>query len=313
MGNAMNNFRNILFVADGSKGEQAALSKMLDVVRETGARVTVMQVMLPVADAVAVGAALDFDDLQQRVNDEARERLVRLIKSCSRSARPPIVVREGIDYIEVIREVSTGGHDLVAKAASTEPGLAALLFGTLDMHLLRKCPCPVLILKPRKKIVHARVLAALDIDDHGLKGEAMHANILDHAASIAGFEEGSLDILHAWHLPYEYNMRNEEKIRKLKVVDVVIKDLRSRKQHRLETLAARWEALAPRIHLLKGLAHQVIPRFTRDHGVDLVVMGTVGRTGIQGFFMGNTAEKILLSLNCSVLAIKPKGFKSPVR
>jgi universal stress protein E len=310
----MNRFRNILFVADDSTGEQAALSRILQVARQTGANVTVMQVMMPVAANVDIGVTMDFDDLQQRVNDEARERLKRLIKSCTRAVPPPaMVVREGIDYIEVIREVLRGQHDLVARAASADSGLGQILFGTLDMQLLRKCPCPVLIMKPRRKIVHPHVLAALDIDDHGRTGEAMRADILDHAASIAGFEEGSLDILNAWYLPYEYNMRNEEKIRHLKTVDLLIKDLRTRKRRKLEALAARWEALEPRTHLVKGVPHQVIPRFARDHGIDLVVMGTVGRSGIKGFFMGNTAEKILHSLNCSVLAIKPKGFKSPVR
>jgi nucleotide-binding universal stress UspA family protein len=38
----------------------------------------------------------------------------------------------------------------------------------------------------------------------------------------------------------------------------------------------------------------------------------VGRVGIPGFFMGNTAEEILDQIDCSVLAIKPPGFESPV-
>jgi len=41
-------------------------------------------------------------------------------------------------------------------------------------------------------------------------------------------------------------------------------------------------------------------------------MGTVGRVGIPGFFIGNTAEEILKRVECSVLAIKPAGFVSPV-
>jgi len=41
-------------------------------------------------------------------------------------------------------------------------------------------------------------------------------------------------------------------------------------------------------------------------------MGTVGRTGIQGFFIGNTAEEILNQVECSVLAVKPPGFQTPV-
>ena len=45
---------------------------------------------------------------------------------------------------------------------------------------------------------------------------------------------------------------------------------------------------------------------------DVIVMGTVARTGVPGFIMGNTAETILNQIDCSVLAIKPPGFETPV-
>jgi len=41
-------------------------------------------------------------------------------------------------------------------------------------------------------------------------------------------------------------------------------------------------------------------------------MGTVCRTGIPGYFIGNTAESILSEVSCSVLTLKPEGFISPV-
>jgi nucleotide-binding universal stress UspA family protein len=46
--------------------------------------------------------------------------------------------------------------------------------------------------------------------------------------------------------------------------------------------------------------------------IDLIVMGTVGRTGIPGFFIGNTAEEVLQTTTASILAVKPEGFISPV-
>jgi nucleotide-binding universal stress UspA family protein len=51
---------------------------------------------------------------------------------------------------------------------------------------------------------------------------------------------------------------------------------------------------------------------SRQLEADLIVMGTVARTGIPGFIMGNTAEAILNQIDCSVLAIKPPGFVTPV-
>ena len=57
----------------------------------------------------------------------------------------------------------------------------------------------------------------------------------------------------------------------------------------------------------------VIPRLASKLQADLIVMGTVARTGIPGLFIGNTAETILGRVECSVLAVKPPGFVTPVK
>ena len=69
---------------------------------------------------------------------------------------------------------------------------------------------------------------------------------------------------------------------------------------------------AAQTYLVKGDARKEIPLLAKKIGADLVVMGTVARTGIPGFIMGNTAETILNQINCSVLAVKPPGFITPV-
>jgi nucleotide-binding universal stress UspA family protein len=66
------------------------------------------------------------------------------------------------------------------------------------------------------------------------------------------------------------------------------------------------------MHLLKGDPADVIADFAKTGRVDLIVMGTVARTGIPGLVIGNTAEAILQRVDCSVLAVKPVGFVSPV-
>jgi len=51
----------------------------------------------------------------------------------------------------------------------------------------------------------------------------------------------------------------------------------------------------------------------RKQPIDVLVMGTLGRTGISGFIIGNTAENVVQKLECSLLALKPGGFVSPVK
>ena len=72
------------------------------------------------------------------------------------------------------------------------------------------------------------------------------------------------------------------------------------------------EYLKPQTHLLKGSARKEISAFASANSADLVIMGTVARPNVPGLFMGNTAEAILNKLDCSVLAIKPPGFETPV-
>jgi universal stress protein E len=70
--------------------------------------------------------------------------------------------------------------------------------------------------------------------------------------------------------------------------------------------------LKPQTHLVKGWARKDIPALAKRIKADLIVMGTVVHTGVPGFIIGNTAETILNQIDCSVLAIKPSGFISPV-
>ena len=57
----------------------------------------------------------------------------------------------------------------------------------------------------------------------------------------------------------------------------------------------------------------MIPKHLEDNKIDILVMGTVARTGIQSFVIGNTAENVLQKVTCSLLALKPNGFVSPVK
>jgi nucleotide-binding universal stress UspA family protein len=61
--------------------------------------------------------------------------------------------------------------------------------------------------------------------------------------------------------------------------------------------------------LLQGDPASEIVRYGRDANVDLIVMGTHGRTGTERLLMGSVAEKVLRDASCSVLVVKlPRGI-----
>ena len=62
---------------------------------------------------------------------------------------------------------------------------------------------------------------------------------------------------------------------------------------------------------LEGDPASELVRYANDNLVNLIVMGTHGRTGVERLLMGSVAEKVLREARCSVLVVKmPQGIKA---
>ena len=73
------------------------------------------------------------------------------------------------------------------------------------------------------------------------------------------------------------------------------------------------ENLKHQVYMLNGEAGRLIPALAAAREVELIVMGTVSRSGVAGLLIGNTAEKVLNQVDCSVLTVKPDDFITPVK
>ena len=232
-------------------------------------------------------------------------------------------VIRGKGFYEIIRAVLQHGYDLVIKTCHQHESLGTMLFGSTDMHLLRKCPCPVWLIKPQEEKKFSRILAAVDLEPPAdvEKMEALNQQIMEMASSLALSQFAELHFVHAWMIFGEsmlkssrYGALNEEASEWIKEQKREIEVRRDAFESKMEKFLGDKgsDYLKPEIHFIKGDATDIIPKLAEEKNIDLVIMGTIARTGIPGFFMGNTAENILNQLNCSVIAIKPEGFVSPV-
>lgn len=197
------------------------------------------------------------------------------------------------------------------------------------MHLLRKCPCPLLLVKRRAQKSYRRILAAIDVDDACSPKELetrqqLNSRILKMAVSFAIAESSELHVAHAWEslgelasgLVFSSGMPRDtfdddiedERRQQWRLLDGCIGRLKAESKSASDAL----DYLQPQLHLLKGPARKEIPSLAGYLAIDCIVMGTVARTGVSGFIMGNTAETILEQIDCSVLAVKPPGFVTPV-
>ena len=67
------------------------------------------------------------------------------------------------------------------------------------------------------------------------------------------------------------------------------------------------------VHLKKGIAAHVIPKTIKGLEVDLVIMGNLARTGVAGYLIGNTAERIIDKADTGILTMKSDAFVSPIK
>jgi nucleotide-binding universal stress UspA family protein len=195
------------------------------------------------------------------------------------------------------------------------------------MRLLRNCPCPVLLLHPGKQErAFKTILVAVDpppepdvTDDLHLREEirpeehALNVKLMQLVTGPADLEGGEIHVVHAWSAPGEDLLRVEGRVAHTEV-DVYVATLCDEHRQAVERLLDQCPKGTTRrhVHLIKGQTADVISEFAKAHDVDLIVMGTVVRTGIPGVLIGNTAETVFHRVQCSVLAIKPDTFVSPV-
>ena len=320
----MQRFKNILCVI-GRRGDHCqALARSVNLAESNQARLRVVMV----AEKISLGMGMpEGGPVSEQLQSAVLRGSEELLKSATRPYRDCVDIDSGVlvgtPFLEVIREVLRSRHDLVVKTAE-DPEWLDRLFGSDDMHLLRKCPCPVWLLKPGVARRFRNILAAVDVDDAHSPEElelrlTLNDQVLQLAASLAVAEFARLHIGHAWDAIGVDSLRGGF-LRNLKAqLDLYFEQVRLHRKDNLDRLLQRLvsdvgpEVLEIKPHLVKGAPREAIPALASAVEADLVIMGTVARTGIAGFIVGNTAEMILSQINCSVLAVKPPGFSSPVQ
>ena len=317
----MENAKRILVMVQQQRGSERAIEHALALAKQFDAELTVIDVY-SFLDAYtrALADIIDDEELRRLMLNHRRDQLKLHLAAQDHdiARRAEIKVLDGVPFVEVIREAVHSGCDLIVKVSDREGASRSRIFGTTDMHLMRKSPLPVWAINAARKDTARRILATVDplaMDD---AARELHRRTLRVAAELAEATNAKLLVLSTWELVGEESMRSSPF---LKVDDARIDSLLEETENRArnaQSLLARWferelpHAAIPQWHVIKGSARQVIPRFVESQDVELLVMGSVARADIAGLLIGSTAESVLGDINCSVLTVKPDGFVSPI-
>lgn len=308
-------FRSILYV-NGGAGDDTSLFQSLNLAHSNGASLSIL-VLCP-----------ELKGGMSSHREEYERSLIEKMQKSIKSARKELKVSEAEisihmeveaaknPAISIIQRVLRDEHDLVVKEAERQASGKG--FKALDLDLLRKCPCPVWLSRNVSgKVSDLKIAVAVDPEIQDAADLDLSLDLLKKSASLAQECSEKLTVVSCWGAGFENGL----------IDNALLKIPQAEIAHEIDTERKRHEGLLADliskaglsgsakiiIEHIKGHASNEIPKFVHDQNIDLLVMGTVARTGIAGYFIGNTAEDVLHELDRSLLALKPSGFISSVK
>jgi universal stress protein E len=203
--------------------------------------------------------------------------------------------------LAIVRCASRLGADLAIVGKRLGDDEEARRMGYVSSEVVRHCPSLVSVVKPGSVPKPRLIVAATD-------GGPVGTQVVTAAAMVATLFDSALHAIHAIQIDMEVQMERDE-------VERAFVDRRRSEIRSTIVREASAAGFTGEVHVHAGVttpAGAVIEAVERLHP-DLVVMGTVSREGIPGLLVGNTAERLLDTLDCSLLVAKPKDFVCPVQ
>jgi len=175
-------------------------------------------------------------------------------------------------------------------------------FSHTDWELVRLCPAPLLLARGAARYRRPNVLAAVDPLHDAEKLSTLDARIVRIARELATVTGGELRLLHCAAPPRVTPP----------VPDALVARERERTRQLLDRLLAE-ASLSKRALLLRtGAPADAIEAAVEDQDVDLLVLGSMTHGRIGRLVLGSTAEKLLHTVACDLLVVKPASFRSSV-
>ncbi|MBA6391334.1 universal stress protein [Colwellia sp. BRX10-3] len=174
------------------------------------------------------------------------------------------------------------------------------LYTSTDWQLLRECPAPVFIVSDYKWRKSPNVLAAIDLETKRKTKQELNHQILKSAKTFTQANEAELFVCYT--VPFSKVLRDLG----IHYKDELEMNAKKTLKGKIEKLAAEYDIPVANFFIKAGEPEKVIPSIAAQKKAGLVVIGTVGRKGLEAKVLGNTAEKILSLLKSDVLALKPE-------
>ncbi|MCY4729883.1 universal stress protein [Natronomonas gomsonensis] len=287
-------YDQILFPTDGSDGENRALDHVLDIASSHGSTVHILNVADTTRDSLTriQGEVVDVleregEDLLEEVAERAQERGVETVST----------VVQGEPYRTIVEYADEYDIDLIVMPTHGRSGLQRLLLGSTTERVVRRAEVPVLTIRPDAAAEPHYPYRDVLVSTDGSEGAT---EALSVAADVATEAEAALYVLSA--ITYQslgIDVRSDIQTAML--------------EESAEDIVEEATALAERagVEEVHGAVeygssvHKAILSFLEEREVDLVVVGTHGRTGFDRYLLGSVAEALVRTSPVPVLTVRP--------
>ncbi|WP_440877291.1 universal stress protein UspE [Thalassotalea sp. PLHSN55] len=307
----MEKYQKILVVIDPTTDEQKALKRAIELAKKTGASITAFLSIFDFSYEMTTMLSKDEREVMRQsvITDKLQwiDTAIDALNDGNLTIESKVVWHNR-PFESIINEVLEYNFDIVVKGTHQHDKLKSVIFTPTDWHLLRKCPCPVLLVKDHLWPENGKILAAINVGSDEEEHQLLNDKITEESLNLSKIIKAQVHLINSFpgtpvNIAIEIPEFNSSEYN-----DAMLKH----HQEAMTEHAQRFNIAPERVSVEEGLPEDVIENAANKLDAELVVLGTVGRTGISAAFIGNTAEHVIDRLNCDVLALKPEGYISPL-
>jgi nucleotide-binding universal stress UspA family protein len=299
----MTELHTILVPTDFSACSEQALSRALGLARHHRAALH----LLHVVEISALSLPYLKVDFFREEMGRAEEKMCELLaRHATDGVEIDLAVRRGAPTGAagpvILQYADEAGADLIALGFHGRRGFQTLFMGSVAQEVIHGTDRPVLAVRecegaPLARSVE-RILVPIDLSPHSERG-------FTHGVALARTYGAELLLIHVTDVSHFIGVYGE--------IDPFTPDVQERVDRWVKQEMGRMRREAEgagvkaQSFLLSGYPSSTILDFIAERAVDLVVMTSHGRTGLDRFLLGSVSEKVLRRATCPVLLIKSFG------
>jgi len=312
----MNELKKILAVVDPTVADQPAARRAAWLAKGCGAE---LELLVCYYNEYLSGDRLFDSPSLEKARDEVIENHEKHLETLAEPLRSEgIVVKTSAVwdhplYEGIVRHAIECGADIVVKDTHHHSAVTRALLTNTDWNLIRTCPVPLWLVKPREIADEPVFVAAIDPMHQHDKPAALDDELLHVSKQVAEDVHG---VVHAFH-SYDPRIAVATATANAYIpvslpFDEIEQQMHEDHEKRFTEITEFHKIAAENSHLVAGLTHEELPLIAEKLHADVVVMGAVARNRWKRLFIGATAERTLEDLPCDLLIIKPDWFQTPV-